>query len=524
MSVFHGDWNDDPEEFLNSYLQCTAAGDDKFRARQFVNYLGACSNADDWYDELPQEEKKDWAAIEYSFRKRWLKEELGIKDIVTIKSDSNENQVLSTSPEIVQKPVSLPHKPSNTPTSSLTMSSSPTKPQTTPSQHSEPAQATATSPQLFSPPGPASSPAPKPPEIGPTQPVSLSQHLEISSLTYAATSQSPSPPENGKFSKISTTKDTASENLPKINAFSLPTFSNTIYNSQAHSMTAMALETLQKTTGFTSEVEKVEISPIYTKIIPQIPAPSVIEPENDTTRVYASLITPNDANLNPSTLPSTASSPYNSHIQASSGHEKSAHLRAIFESQSTRVYPAHVLVVTELKTRPEPNGFAENGQKVENALIFAQKATELVVSGHYNSPNSIYSSPTPTTITPALEKRSALAGFTKKLEIFTPKVLEPPILARLRLPTPFIPPTKHPCNISNLFYRLQHFQLLFATLLSPYSHWQSCFISYFVAIFKFYSAYSFSFLFYCLLVFGGDEDVATLEGGTWSSVLLQTVT
>ena len=94
MSVFHGNWDEDPKEFLNSYLQCTAAQGDNFRARQFINYLGVytSSDADDWFEELPQEEKKDWVAIELSFRKRWLKEEvLSIKETVTIE---NEPQVL----------------------------------------------------------------------------------------------------------------------------------------------------------------------------------------------------------------------------------------------------------------------------------------------------------------------------------------------------------------------------------------------------------------------------------------------
>ena len=94
MSIFHGNWNDDPKEFLDSYIQCTATGNDDFKCRQFINYLGAGSDADDWFDELPQEEKKDWAAIELAFRKEWLKEEvISIKEIVTTE---NEPQPTST--------------------------------------------------------------------------------------------------------------------------------------------------------------------------------------------------------------------------------------------------------------------------------------------------------------------------------------------------------------------------------------------------------------------------------------------
>ena len=97
MSVFHGDWNEDPEEFLNLYLQCTAASGDNFKARQFINYLGADSDADEWFDDLPQEEKKDWAAIELSFRKKWLKEEvisISLEETVT----KNEPQPVPTHP------------------------------------------------------------------------------------------------------------------------------------------------------------------------------------------------------------------------------------------------------------------------------------------------------------------------------------------------------------------------------------------------------------------------------------------
>ena len=121
MSVFHGNWNEDPKEFLNSYLQCTAAGGDSFRAQQFINYLGVYSDADEWYDELPHEEKEDWTAIECSFRKIWLKEEVpSIKETVTIE---NEPQVSLHSPKIIQNHVSMPHRPSNTSTTSPSMTS-----------------------------------------------------------------------------------------------------------------------------------------------------------------------------------------------------------------------------------------------------------------------------------------------------------------------------------------------------------------------------------------------------------------
>ena len=45
------------------------------------------SDAEDWFNELSQEEKKDWVAIELSFHKRWLEEVLSIKDTVTTKKE-----------------------------------------------------------------------------------------------------------------------------------------------------------------------------------------------------------------------------------------------------------------------------------------------------------------------------------------------------------------------------------------------------------------------------------------------------
>jgi hypothetical protein len=90
MSVFYGHRNEDPKEFLNLYLQCTAAGGNNFRAQQFINYLGVDSDAEDWFDQLSEEEKMDWVAIEISFRKRWLKEEvLSFKETVTTKNESH---------------------------------------------------------------------------------------------------------------------------------------------------------------------------------------------------------------------------------------------------------------------------------------------------------------------------------------------------------------------------------------------------------------------------------------------------
>ena len=41
----------------------------------FVNYLQAQSEADEWFEELPEEEKESWVSIEVQFRRKWLKQE-----------------------------------------------------------------------------------------------------------------------------------------------------------------------------------------------------------------------------------------------------------------------------------------------------------------------------------------------------------------------------------------------------------------------------------------------------------------
>ena len=61
MSIFNGNWNEDAEGFLNSYLECMGSVDDEKRARNFIYYLQADSDADEWFAELPEGEKKSWA-------------------------------------------------------------------------------------------------------------------------------------------------------------------------------------------------------------------------------------------------------------------------------------------------------------------------------------------------------------------------------------------------------------------------------------------------------------------------------
>src|SRR5271168_2177334 len=94
MAPFGGDWNEDPKEFLDRFFQCMATAGDEFKAKQFIYYLQAGSYADEWYEELPQQEQQNWVSVEALFRKRWLKEEvISIKETITIE---NEHQPAPT--------------------------------------------------------------------------------------------------------------------------------------------------------------------------------------------------------------------------------------------------------------------------------------------------------------------------------------------------------------------------------------------------------------------------------------------
>ena len=67
MLVFHGTWNKDAEAILDSYLECMGSVDDEKRARNFIYYLQADSDADEWFEELLEEDKRSWASIELLF-------------------------------------------------------------------------------------------------------------------------------------------------------------------------------------------------------------------------------------------------------------------------------------------------------------------------------------------------------------------------------------------------------------------------------------------------------------------------
>jgi hypothetical protein len=114
---FHGDRHDeDPSEFLNWFLQYMGTADSKMKARNFIYYLQADSLADEWFEELGEEEKGSWDLTEVLFRKKWLKEEeLSIKEPAAV-----ENQ---------------PHSP---PVTSYLIDKTEMVPQIAPNRHNEP--------------------------------------------------------------------------------------------------------------------------------------------------------------------------------------------------------------------------------------------------------------------------------------------------------------------------------------------------------------------------------------------------
>ena len=194
---FGGEWDEDPENLLGWFLQCMGTADDEKKACHFVYYLRAGSDADEWFEELPEEEKRSWASIEVLFRRKWLKQEvIGTKEAETIE---NEPQVSSLSPKITRNPDFSMCEPSNSPMLSSTTSGVPMKAQTTTT-----CEATILTPEKPE----------KPPEITQNQiirphkpsdtPTMLPTTSSVSTKFKATTvlSQSPASFENRKNSKI----------------------------------------------------------------------------------------------------------------------------------------------------------------------------------------------------------------------------------------------------------------------------------------------------------------------------------
>jgi hypothetical protein len=187
-------------------------------------------------------------------------------------------------------------------------------------------------------------------------------------------------------------------------------------------------------------------------------------PTNEVERVYTSPIGPNNVIFHlPATTPTASSSP----IQYPNAHEKSALLRAIFESQPPTESPAPTAIVTDFKTRPESTDFIKNCLNIEKGLIFAQKAPEPIFSGHSQCANNIDTSAAPSTISTGLEMRLEMATFMKNHKNHR----KSPILGCFKgldiaksLPAPSIAPTKHPCSLSDLFKFFRIIYFLFVIL------------------------------------------------------------
>jgi hypothetical protein len=405
MSVFHGNWNEDAGAFLDSYLACMGSADDEKRARNFIYYLQADSDADEWFEELPEEEKRSWASIEVLFRRKWLEQEvIDTKKAKTIENGPQVSLQTLLSPEIAQNQVFMPHKPSDTPTMSPTMSGVSTKAKTT-----------------------------------------------------AALSQSPASFENRKNSKIHPTSEISSN----FAVFSSPTSSVTSLESITPSTTSIALETRTTMAIFTQNCEKVENSSSFFQKTPGTLSPGIAKHTNDISQVHTNLPTPNNIILPATTLSTTASSPQS---PASNIHGKSVLLRAVFEAQPPAWSLVPTTIVSALKTRPELSSLAKNYQKVEKLPIFIQKAAEPIVLGHSKRADDIYMPPAPTTIVSDLKTHSETAGFTEihqklgKSRSFIQKPTEPLVLELLNwvhsaysLPSSPIAPTKHPCIIPGDF-------------------------------------------------------------------------
>jgi len=72
VDPFHGDKEDEnPEDFLRSFYRRMGTSNDETKRRQFKYFLQADSAADEWFEELQQDDKKDWNAVEEAFNKRW---------------------------------------------------------------------------------------------------------------------------------------------------------------------------------------------------------------------------------------------------------------------------------------------------------------------------------------------------------------------------------------------------------------------------------------------------------------------
>jgi hypothetical protein len=76
ITPFCGDKKEEhPENFLRSFHRRMGTANDKAKKLQFRNFLEADSAADEWFDNLAADGKKDWSSIKASFHKHWPRKE-----------------------------------------------------------------------------------------------------------------------------------------------------------------------------------------------------------------------------------------------------------------------------------------------------------------------------------------------------------------------------------------------------------------------------------------------------------------
>ena len=366
---FHGDRHDeDPSEFLSWFLQYMGKADKKMKARNFIYYLQADSLADEWFEELGEEEKGSWDVIEVLFRKKWLKEEeLGIKD-----------------------PAAVENKPHSSPITSNLVNKTEIKPQITPNQHNEP---------------PATSQSPTLAENGKNAKINttstrattceISQIFDVFSRSIPSITVSNSPalstattalethPKASDFAK-NLEKATTSEISPNTTIFLLSTSSVTPSDSTTLSTTTTAPQKYSEVAVFSQKLENIEIPPFITKTAPETPSLSITEPINDVTQVHASPNIHNGAVLEQITVSTGASSLQDPEPPPSTGHGKCTLMCAVFESQAPMEFPVHTSIITSFETRPATAGFMNIHQKLENSYIYPNISPESLVSGHFN--------------------------------------------------------------------------------------------------------------------------------------------
>jgi hypothetical protein len=135
---FCGERNEDPGIFLRWFLQCMGTADDNAKARHFVYYLQADSDADEWFEDLEDEEKKSWAEV--LFRKRWLKyEEISTKEEATsenkpqpVSITSNFDLDTKSNTQNTPKVNTEPNKPQDVTAASPTTTMAPLEPKPLP--------------------------------------------------------------------------------------------------------------------------------------------------------------------------------------------------------------------------------------------------------------------------------------------------------------------------------------------------------------------------------------------------------